>query len=240
MNRLFTLLVLAPLCGCAWRRSDTRPAESIAELPQGPRKHVISAAETQHVSARTAYDVVLQLRPEYLAGTGLGFPADSQPIVIVDARRPERLPALADIAAATIEEIEFVIPSDAAPSFGALAIRGVFLVRLRSGAATPKNAMIIDAVELRGAAASNLYDAIVQLRPAFFATRGAISLINEPPNEIIVIVNRQVRGGVSELRQINTTQTKSVRRLTAAEVFQLTGASAPAGGILVELGPSPL
>ena len=76
-----------------------------------------------------------------------------------------------------------------------------------------------------------MYDAITRLRPTFFATRGSISLMNEPPSTIVVVVNRSIVGGVDELRGIETRAVRAVRRLSAADVFQLTGRSAPSGGI---------
>jgi hypothetical protein len=98
------------------------------------------------------------------------------------------------------------------------------------------SASTITAAEIDGTTASTLYDAIVQLRPGFFATRGSTSLLNEPEQAIVVIVNRRAIGGPSELRSIAVAITKSVKRLSAAEVFQITGLSAPAGGVEVVLG----
>jgi hypothetical protein len=95
---------------------------------------------------------------------------------------------------------------------------------------------VISAEELRGTDATNLYDAIVRLRPAFFATRGPTSILAEPSDPIVVIVNRSIRGGVRELRDIESSNVRSIRRLTAAEVFSITGRSAPSGGIEVLLG----
>lgn len=89
----------------------------------------------------------------------------------------------------------------------------------------------IGAAELRGVDALNMYEAITRLRPAFFSTRGATSFMNEPPSAIVVVVNRSIVGGVDELRGIETRAVRAVRRLSAADVFQLTGRSAPSGGI---------
>ena len=96
---------------------------------------------------------------------------------------------------------------------------------------------VIAGAELRTAQSSNLYDAINQLRPAFFASRGATSFINEPRSAILVIVDRTVRGGLEELRDIDARLVRSVRRLTAADVYQITGRSAPSGGVEVVFGP---
>lgn len=96
---------------------------------------------------------------------------------------------------------------------------------------------VISAAELRASDATNVYDAIQRLRPAFFATRGATSFLAEPSQPIVVIVNQLVMGGVGELRHIESASVRSIRRLNAAEVYSLTGRSAPAGGIEVLFGP---
>jgi hypothetical protein len=106
----------------------------------------------------------------------------------------------------------------------------------RSASVALINPMFINAAELRATGASNAYDAILQIRPAFFATRGGTSFINEPPDAIVVIVDRRATGGVSELRNLSTAIIKSIKRLSAAEVFNMTGRSAPAGGIEVVMG----
>ena len=106
----------------------------------------------------------------------------------------------------------------------------------RPATSLSSNSSIITAAELQGASASDLYDAILLLRPGFFNTRGPISLLNEPAQAIVVIIGGRVVGGTSELRGLPTAATSSVRRLTAGEVFQRTGVAAPAGGVEVILG----
>ncbi|HEY9225583.1 MAG TPA: hypothetical protein VIP11_02975 [Gemmatimonadaceae bacterium] len=101
--------------------------------------------------------------------------------------------------------------------------------------ATPMG--MIDGAELRASGAPNVYEAINRLRPAFFTTRGGTSFINEPAVPIVVVVNRLVSGGVEQLRDLDARVVRSVRRITAAEVFMITGRSAPAGGVEVVLGP---
>jgi hypothetical protein len=94
----------------------------------------------------------------------------------------------------------------------------------------------ITAAELQLTSASNLYDAILQLRPDFFTRRGATSFLNEPEHAFLVIINRRTLGGLAELRDIPVARATAVRRLSAAEIFQITALSAPAGGIEVVLG----
>ena len=111
--------------------------------------------------------------------------------------------------------------------------------RPTAGRAAPSlssNSSIITAAELQRASASDLYEAILQLRPGFFTTRGPISLLHEPAQAIVVVIDGRVIGGTSELQGLPTAATRSVRRLTAGEVFQRTGVAAPAGGVEVILG----
>jgi len=61
-------------------------------------------------------------------------------------------------------------------------------------------------------------------------------VLNQSDEEILVVLDRQILGGVSELRNIATKITRSVRRLSAADVFQITGRMASSGGIEVVLG----
>jgi hypothetical protein len=106
----------------------------------------------------------------------------------------------------------------------------------RSSVTPAVSSTLITAEELEATSQSNLYDAIVRARPAFFATRARISILHEPPS-MVVIENRQVRGGLEELRGIDARHVRSVRRLSAAEVYQMTGRAVSSGGVEVLLGP---
>ena len=99
------------------------------------------------------------------------------------------------------------------------------------------NPSVITAAEIQRTSASNAYDAILQVRRSFLATRGSTSFINEPEQQILVIVNGRAIGGVDELRHMPTTNIKSIKRLTAAEAHSITGRSAPSGAIQVVLRP---
>jgi len=90
--------------------------------------------------------------------------------------------------------------------------------------------------ELQTANTSDLYNAIEKVRPMFLISRGPTSLLNQPPDAFLVIVNGTVMGGLDELRGIDVRLVQSVRRLSAADVYQITGRSAPSGGIEVRLG----
>ena len=110
---------------------------------------------------------------------------------------------------------------------------------VRPDAAPMPSSSTITATEIQRTSASNLYDAIVQLQPGFFMLRGSTSLLNEPDNALLVIVDRRAIGGLIELTRIPAALTVFVKRLTAAAVFHLTGLSAPSGGVEIALGRSP-
>lgn len=105
-----------------------------------------------------------------------------------------------------------------------------------SSAAPAVSATVITSEELQATDQTNLYDAITRARPAFFATRGPISILHEPPS-MVVIENRQVRGGLEHLRTIDARHVRGVRRLSAGEVFQMTGHAVSSGGVEVVFGP---
>ena len=102
------------------------------------------------------------------------------------------------------------------------------------GTSAPANPTLITSAEIRRTGASNVYDALLQLRPAFLATRGPISFQNEPQLRFAVVIDRRVIGGLEELRAMEVIDVASVRRLTAGEVFQLTGVAVSAGGLEVK------
>jgi hypothetical protein len=113
---------------------------------------------------------------------------------------------------------------------------GACALQTRSSTASAPSATLITSEELRATGVSSLYDAISRARPTFFAARGRISILNEPPS-MVVIENRQVRGGLEQLRGIDASYVRAVRRLSAAEVYQITGKTSSSGGVEVILGP---
>jgi hypothetical protein len=119
------------------------------------------------------------------------------------------------------------------PVFVLVAVAACTSVQTRPA---PSSATL-SAAELRSAGASNVYDAINRLRPHYFMSRGATSFLNEPARPIVVIVHRMIVGGVEQLRNIDPREVRAVRRLNAAQVYQLTGHSAPSGGVEIVMGP---
>jgi hypothetical protein len=133
--------------------------------------------------------------------------------------------------------IVVVVLSSACVGHGAAGTPGEPLAAETAGqvagcaAARSGGSSIIMAAELHRTGASNLYDAIRQLRPAFFSRRGPTSINNEPTAAMVVIMNRRVIGGLDELRSMGVTDLVCVRRLHAADVYLITGSSPPDGGI---------
>jgi len=113
---------------------------------------------------------------------------------------------------------------------------GACALPTRSSTAPAPSATLITSEELRATGVSSLYDAISHARPTFFAPRGRISILNEP-TAMVVIENRQVRGGLEQLRSIDASYVRAVRRLSAAEVYQMTGRASSSGGVEVLFGP---
>jgi hypothetical protein len=104
------------------------------------------------------------------------------------------------------------------------------------GAAPATSRTVLTAAEIRHTRFTNAYDAVRYLRPVFLSSRGPTSLLASPRDDIVVIINGQVYGGLDELRTVSTDGIRSIRRLTAAEVYTKYGHSAPSGGIEVQLG----
>jgi hypothetical protein len=106
----------------------------------------------------------------------------------------------------------------------------------RPAAATTSHALLT-ADEIRQTRFTNAYDAVQYLRPLFLSTRGPTSILNAPRNDIVVIVNGQVHGGLEELRTMPANGVLWIRHLSAAEVYLKVGHSAPSGGIEVRMAP---
>lgn len=95
----------------------------------------------------------------------------------------------------------------------------------------------LTASEIRQSRFDNAYDAVRHLRPMFLNSRGPTSALAAPAEDILVIINGQVLGGVDELRAIEAVEVLWVRRLTASDVYFRLGRTAPSGGIEVRTVP---
>ena len=89
---------------------------------------------------------------------------------------------------------------------------------------------VVSGLELRRAAEWDVYDALLRRRPAFFAR-----LATEAALSAVVVAERRVLGPLAALRGVGAGDVVCVRRLTAAEVYRLTGLMAPAGVEVVRL-----
>ena len=96
-------------------------------------------------------------------------------------------------------------------------------------------ASTVEGEELRSTGLSKLYDALRQVRPAFFASRGATSILNEPVDDIVTIIDRQIVGDESYLQRILVVDVRRVRRLSPTEVQDMTSRPVSIAGIEVTL-----
>ena len=91
--------------------------------------------------------------------------------------------------------------------------------------------------EIRRNRIDNAYDAVRHLRPLYLNSRGPTSVVNPPREQIVVILNGQVFGGLEELRLISAREIAWVRRLSAAEAYNKIGRPAPSGAIELRVEP---
>jgi hypothetical protein len=98
-------------------------------------RDVLTAEEIQQASGATAYDVVQQLRPQFLrvrSGRTIQGGGPTGPIVYVDNIRSGGLDALRMIRAESVSEIRYINAADATTRFGTGHMAGAILVRLRT------------------------------------------------------------------------------------------------------------
>jgi hypothetical protein len=98
-------------------------------------RDVLTAEEISRASGMTAYDVVQQLRPQFLrirTGRSTQGSGEAEPVIYVDNIRSGGLAALRNIRAESVEEIRYIGASDATTRFGTGHMAGAILVRLRT------------------------------------------------------------------------------------------------------------
>jgi hypothetical protein len=98
-------------------------------------RDVLTAEEIRQASGATAYDVVQQLRPQFLrvrSGRTIQASGPTGPIVYVDNIRSGGLDALRMIRAESVSEIRYINAADATTRFGTGHMAGAILVRLRT------------------------------------------------------------------------------------------------------------
>src|SRR5439155_13777521 len=105
----------------------------------------------------------------------------------------------------------------------------------QSAAESPRrDNSVISADEIASVHQGDLYGAIQQLRPMFLQTRGSTSLgIGTAPEVIQVYVDGIRMGDPNSLHQLQPSDVKEVRRLSASEATQKYGTGHSLGAILV-------
>ena len=118
-------LVTALACASGTGRARRAPPASTT---------VLLADEIRAVGARTAYEAVLRLRPEWLRRRGavsIRDPGSGEVVVYVDGVRLGGPGSLGSIPVGSIVLIEYLNPSDAAGRYGPGHLGGAIQVRTR-------------------------------------------------------------------------------------------------------------
>ena len=128
MSRLTTLSTLLCACAAALQSGCVSPGtphsleQSRAGLATTARStDVVGLEEISTITAATAYDAVVQLRPQFLHRRGIARPEQpdaERPIVYLDGVRQGSLEALHLIPVELVREIRFLSPVQAAERFG--------------------------------------------------------------------------------------------------------------------------
>lgn len=92
---------------------------------------------------------------------------------------------------------------------------------------------VITRSEVMNTQATNAYDAVRLLRPAFMRTRGPTSLTRQQTDVPVVYLDDRRLGDPSYLRDIPIQLIFEIRYLSASEAQQRWGSGHPAGVILV-------
>ncbi len=119
----------------------------------------------------------------------------------------------------------------------ALALGGLLLAcapgATTGGAPVSHNRAVVTPAELVATKATNLYDALKQIRPEFFTPRGVSSIRLATPDLPTVYVDRNLLGDLESLRTIDVGIVREVRRLTPSEASIRVGRDFPGGVLLV-------
>ena len=111
---------------------------------------------------------------------------------------------------------------------------------LTLGACSPKSARVapqdrnlITADEIAKSNATNAYEAVERLRPAFLRTRGSQSLQNQEPPTPMVYVDGMRYGTLQTLATVPTIGIVSIQYLNAIEATQRYGFGNEGGAIMI-------
>ena len=121
--------------------------------------------------------------------------------------------------------------------FAALALSALVVAcapaTTAGGGSVSHDREVVTAAELASTKATNLYDALHQLRPEYFTARGVSSIRLGTPDLPTVYLDRTQLGDLESLRNIDIAIVKEVRRLTPREATIRLGTDSPGGALLV-------
>ena len=114
-------------------RLPRRPASSFAlnDTRLSSMRHTISAAELGRVPAASVFEVVSQLRPEFLRPDYSGIGRPDEPVVYIDDLAAGPLWILRDIPVNRVAEIHYATAADAFMLNGPRRNGGIIVVRMR-------------------------------------------------------------------------------------------------------------
>lgn len=103
----------------------------------------------------------------------------------------------------------------------------------KTGHVAPQNRNLITADEIAKSNASNAYEAVERLRPAFLRTRGPQSIQNPEPVTPVIYVDGMRFGALHSLAQVPALGILSIQYLSALDASQRFGLGNEGGAILV-------
>jgi hypothetical protein len=102
-----------------------------------------------------------------------------------------------------------------------------------SARVAPKERNLITADEIVKSNATNAFEAVERLRPAFLRTRGSQSLQNQEPPTPIIYVDGMRYGTLQTLSSVPTMGIVSIQYLSAIEATQRFGMGNEGGAIMI-------
>ena len=97
----------------------------------------------------------------------------------------------------------------------------------------PHDRNLITADEIEKSNATNAYEAVERLRPAFLRTRGAQSIQNQQPPTPMIYIDGMRYGPLQTLSSVPAVGIVSIQYLTAIEATQRFGFGNEGGAIMV-------
>ena len=103
----------------------------------------------------------------------------------------------------------------------------------KSARVAPQDRNLITADEIAKSNATNAYEAVERLRPAFLRTRGSQSLQNQEPPTPMVYVDGMRYGTLQTLASVPTIGIVTIQYLNAIEATQRYGFGNEGGAIMI-------